>query len=271
MFDIDACALAVNVTDDENICMIAGTWSINEYPRKAPVADGSVQMNSLFCLPGCYLIEESSATSAGNNEWFVTQLMPEHVMQAKAAGRNPYKEMDEWVAELPPTQFVPVFLPFLMASNVHPNAKGAFVGISVNHTRKHMLRAVYEGIVFCHRAHLEKLLATRTKPPRGIRLAGGAARSKIWTRIFADVLQLPIETVEVNETGALGCAIATAVAVGDYPTLGEAAQRMTSIASVVNPDISLKSLYDKKYALYQKAITCLDALWPEMQEVIDME
>ncbi len=60
MFDIDACALAVNVTDETNICMIAGTWSINEYPRRAPITDGSVLMNSLFCLPGYYLIEESS-------------------------------------------------------------------------------------------------------------------------------------------------------------------------------------------------------------------
>lgn len=46
MFDIDACALAVNVTDEENICMIAGTWSINEYIRRQPVTDGRVLMNS---------------------------------------------------------------------------------------------------------------------------------------------------------------------------------------------------------------------------------
>ena len=64
MFDIDACALAVNVTDETNICMIAGTWSINEYPRRAPITDGSVLMNSLFCLPGYYLIEESSLRPA---------------------------------------------------------------------------------------------------------------------------------------------------------------------------------------------------------------
>ena len=77
MFDIDACALAVDVTDEKNICMIAGTWSINEYLRPDPITDGRVLMNSLFCLPNFFLIEESSPTSAGNNEWFINQLLPE--------------------------------------------------------------------------------------------------------------------------------------------------------------------------------------------------
>ena len=94
MFDIDACALAVNVTDSSNICMIAGTWSINEYIRREPVTDGSVLMNSLFCLPGYYLIEESSPTSAGNNEWFVRQLLPELKAAAEASGKSIYDEMN---------------------------------------------------------------------------------------------------------------------------------------------------------------------------------
>jgi L-xylulokinase len=269
MFDIDACALAVNVTDEENICMIAGTWSINEYLRREPVIDGSVLMNSLFCLPDYYLVEESSATSAGNNEWFVTRLMPEYMAEVNAANGNPYKELDNLVAELPPEEYIPIFLPFLMASNVHPNAKGTFVGMSVNHTRAHLLRSIYEGIVFCHRHHLEKLLSSRETSPHCVRLAGGAARSVFWTQMFADILQLPVETVAVNETGALGCAIATAVAVGDYPTLGEAAKRMTSIAPTVLPDSTLKALYDRRYALYKKTIECLDPLWSEMQTQID--
>lgn len=72
MFDIDACAIAVNVLNGRHICMIAGTWSINEYPRKAPVTNGSALMNSLFCLPEYYLIEESSPTSAGI--WFAAYM-----------------------------------------------------------------------------------------------------------------------------------------------------------------------------------------------------
>lgn len=269
MFDIDACALAVGVAEESRICMIAGTWSINEYIRKAPVLDGSVLMNSLFCLPEYYLVEECSPTSAGNNEWFIQQLLPELQAEAKRRGESVYDIMNAWAEEIDPKEFVPLFLPFLMASNVHPNAKGSFVGLSANHTRKHMLRSVYEGIVFCHKMHVERLLRSREEAPVSIRLAGGAARSKVWTQMFADVLQLPVETVEVNETGALGCAIAVAAAVGDYESLEAAAAHMCAIAPAVLPDPDKKAIYEKKYALYCKAIACLDGLWDDMQQLIE--
>ena len=177
-FDINAGAVASGVIDPDLICMIAGTWSINEYVRKEPVLDGKVLMNSLFCLPEYYLIEESSATSAGNNEWFVNQLLPEAKQEAKQKGTSIYEVVNGWVEEIGPKAFVPVFLPFLMASNVHPNAKASFVGLNVSHSRKHIARSVYEGSAFCHRYHLEKLLATREEPPKAIRLSGGAAKSR---------------------------------------------------------------------------------------------
>ena len=269
MFDIDACALAVGVLDERNICMIAGTWSINEYVRRTPVMDGSVRMNSLFCLPEYYLIEESSPTSAGNNEWFLQQMLPELRQQAAAEGRSIYEILNAWVTDIPPETFVPVFLPFLMASNVHPNAKAAFVGMSANHTRRHLLRSVYEGIVFCHKMHLDRLMQSRSGPPEAIRVAGGAARSAVWTQMFADVLKLPVQTVLANETGALGCAIAVAAAVGDYADLSAAARGMCKVAQCVQPDPEKAGIYAEKYALYCKTIECLDPLWEQMQQLIE--
>jgi len=269
MFDIDACAIAVNVLNEDNICMIAGTWSINEYLRKEPVTDGKVLMNSLFCLPEYYLIEESSPTSAGNNEWFASNLLPEVRVTAKAEGRSVYSVMNEWAETIPTEEFVPMFLPFLMASNVHPNAKGTFIGLSMSHTRMHMVRSVYEGIVFCHRYHLERLLATREKPPECIRLAGGAAQSKVWTQMFADILALPVETVAVNETGALGCAIVASAAVGIYQSLEAAAKEMCPVGDRVMPDPKTYEAYNQRYSLYLRTIECLDPLWDTMQRCIE--
>ena len=269
MFDIDACAIAVNVLDERNICMIAGTWSINEYIRREPVLDGKVQMNSLFALPEYYLIEESSPTSAGNNEWFVKTLLPEARAEAKANGGSVYDAMNAWVASLPPEEFVPIFHPFLMASNVHPNAKGSFIGLDVSHTRAHLVKSVYEGIVFCHRYHLEKLLATRQTPPDCIRLAGGAAKSKVWTQMFADILGLPVETVDVNETGALGCAIAAAAATGAYPSLAEAGRAMCAMGARVEPDMAAHAEYDRRYQLYKRINACLDPMWDDMQKCVE--
>ncbi len=268
MFDINACALAVNVTDERNICMIAGTWSINEYPRKTAVLDGSVQMNSIFCLPDHYLIEESSPTSAGNNEWFIRQLLPELKQQAKEKGQNIYEIMNSWCEEFEPKDFVPVFLPFLTASNVNPLARAAFIGLDASHTRHHLLRAVYEGIVFSHRWHLDRLMNTRDKKEATIRLAGGVAKSKAWTQMFADVMNLPIETVDVDETGALGCAIAVATAVGDYADVTEAAEHMCRISSPVLPRQWAHDDYEKKYNLYKKVIAALDDTWKDMQTII---
>lgn len=267
MFDIDACALAVNVTNEDHVCMIAGTWSINEYIRKEPVLDGKIQMNSLFCIDGYYLIEESSATSAGNNEWFIKTLMPELVLQCKAEGKSIYEKANELVASLSAQDFCPTFLPFLMASNVNPNALGSFVGLSNYHTRAHIMRSVYEGIAFSHRYHLDKLLATRDSDPKSIRLAGGAARSKVWTQIFSDVMKMPVETVQANETGTLGCAMAASVASGDYPDIQTAAEKMTKLSRIVSPIEENSKAYERKYNLYMKLIDALDPVWKEYKAI----
>lgn len=266
MFDIDACALAVNVLDEKNLCVIAGTWSINEYLSKTMLSDDKTRMHSVFCIPEYYLIEESSATSAGNNEWFLQQMFPN---RENLSNQELYKIVNGWVESVSENEFVPVFLPFLMASNVHPYAKGAFVGMNVSHTRRHLARSVYEGITFCHRQHIDRLLETRKTPPEKIRLAGGAAKSKVWTQMFADVMQLPVESSLTGETGALGCAIAAAVGTGRYENFRQAARSMCRMRETVYPDSGRKEIYEKKYRLYQKTAESLDSLWDDMQRLAE--
>ncbi len=269
-FDINATAIASGINDEDCICMVAGTWSINEYIRTTPVLNGTIQMNSLFCLPGYYLIEESSATGAGNNEWFIRQLLPELVNEAKEKGLDIYEVVDKWVENISPMEFIPVFLPFLMASNVHANARACFIGLNISHTRKHMARSVFEGITFSHRYHFEKLMATREKRPSVIRLSGGASKAKVWAQMFADVMQIQVETVEATEVGALGCAMAAAVATGEYADLDEAIKNMLNISQTAKPNVKLQDIYNKKYVLYCKAMKCLDSLWDDMQNLMIM-
>ncbi len=260
MFDIDACALGTGVIDEDKGCVIAGTWSINEYLRRTPILDRSVKMNSLFALPEYYLIEESSPTSAGNCEWYIRNIVPEL--------KGNYDELNRMVESIPPEEFVPVFLPFLMASNVHPNAKACFVGMTANHTPAHLLRSVYEGITFCHKMHMERLAAGREQPVECIRLAGGAAHSRVWVQMFADILETAVETVAAEETGALGCAIAVSVAVGDNDSLSTAADRMCTVTSRVTPIPEHAEIYRRKYELYKKTISCLDPLWDDMKKLM---
>lgn len=261
LFDINACALAVDALDHDVICMIAGTWSINEYVRTAPVVDRSVLMNSLFCMEDLYLVEECSPTSAGNLEWFLQVLCPELVAQEKKKNRSVYPVVDRAVRSLAPSEHVPTFLPFLMASNVHPLGSAAFVDISMSHSRAHLFRAVYEGVAFSHRYHFERLLQTRETEVRRIRLAGGVARSEVWAQMFADIMGLPVEVSAVRECGTLGCAICGAAAAGIWSSLRAAAAKMCGPMLRYEPDLSAVIEYEKKYDRYLKTIQALMPLW----------
>lgn len=156
-FDIQACMLAANVLTEEELCMIAGTWTVELYLSKTPVVEKKFLeyiRNTFFLLPEYYLVEVGTAASAGNNEWFVRELLPELKAQAKAEGRSIYEIMNGWVEEIPAKELCPIFLPYLFESNVHPHAKSCFVGMTSFHTRKHLVRSVYEGIAFTHRLDL---------------------------------------------------------------------------------------------------------------------
>lgn len=260
MFDIDACAVASGVVDESLICMVAGTWSINEYLSRKPVTDKSVMMNSLFCLPEYYLIEESSPTSAGNYEWFTGLFLDAERREAESKGISLYDYAENLASGVRPEECDLVFLPFLFGSNYNPEARACFAGFSARHTRAHMIRAVMEGVAFSHKTHMEKLLSARGSPAT-VRMTGGAARSAEWVRIFANVLELPIETVHAEEPGALGCAMAASVAAGAYASLAEAARVMGSPGRRVVPDPSAFAAYRKKYALYRKIADSLDGTW----------
>lgn len=267
MFDINACAIGSGVIDEKMICMIAGTWSINEYLRKEPVRSKTVLMNSLFALDGYYLIEESSPTSAGNLEWFIRQFLPECKDLLREKGGNIHEEIDAWVEEIDVNESIPVFLPFIMGSNVHPLAKGSLIGLTQNHTRKHVVRAFFEGITFCHKYHLDKLLATREKGDSRpvIRLSGGAAKADVWGQMFADVCGLSVEILEAGEVGALGCAIACAKAVGEYPDMEHAVKQMVRVKKRFEPDAGRMPVYKKKYELYRCIAEGMDFIWERMK------
>ena len=261
MFDIDACAVAADVTSPEELVTIAGTWSINEFISKTPVTDGNISMNSLFAIPGYYLAEECSATSSGNLEWVLENCVDRGKISAE---QDIYSYAGNLVESVSPEESEVYFLPFLYGSNAHPLGKAAFVGLTSYHNIAHMLRAVYEGVAFSHKRHIDKLLVSRTSP-EAIRMAGGPVRSKVWVQMFADVLGYPIETVSAGEMGALGCAMAAAVASGVYKDYKEAAQHMVRISERIYPDPQKEAIYKKKYETYISVSNALDTVWGQFE------
>ena len=260
LFDIDACAIATGITDEEKLCIIAGTWSINEYISKKPVVSKELFMTSLYCMEGYWLTTEASATSSSNLEWFVTHLLDGDRQACQAAGQSVYEAVNELVAAVGPEEAEIVFLPYLFGTNVNADAKASFIGINGWHKKAHILRALYEGVVFCHKAHIDKLLAYRPAP-RAIRIAGGAAKSRVWVQIFADVLQTPIEVTASSELGTLGAAICAGVATGHFASFSSAAGAMVKVEWTCTPDPGKKALYERKYQNYQAVVRELDGLW----------
>lgn len=258
MFDIDACALALGVRNSDALCAITGTWSINEYIAREPVRGDTTTRNSLFCMPGYYLIEESSPTSAGNLDWVVSTCLSELSHRAQETGADVYAMLDALVDGLPPDQSEVVFLPFLYGTNTR-TASACFAGLCSQHTQAHLVRAVYEGVVFSHRTHIDRLFAFRT-PPRAIRLAGGAARSRVWVQLFADALGLSVEVVPAGELGALGSAMAAAVASGRYADYPTAIDAMVTVAERIEPRPEFTAVYQRKYDVYRRLTAALDTL-----------
>jgi xylulokinase len=124
-----------------------------------------------------------------------------------------------------------VFLPYLAGErtpHVDPDARGAFVGLSLRHDRAALVRAVLEGVAFGLRDSLDLIAELGVEPSLG-RISGGGARSELWLRIVASVLELPLERVAVDEGAAFGAAILGGVAAGVWADIHAA------VAATVQP------------------------------------
>ena len=257
MFDIDACGLASGCVDGRQFVMVAGTWGNNQYIARQPLVDKGLFMTSCYSIPGWYLMLEGSPTGAGNLEWFVSEFLADKKELLKqAGGESVYAWADAAVAPLAPHESDPLFLPFLYGSNVGYPAKACFLGLTSRHTRADVMRAVYEGCVFSHNMHLRRLYKFREQP-EVIRLTGGASRSPAWVQMFADVFQVPVEVPDGSELGALGAAIAAAVACGLYPGFEKAVAAMTRVARRYEPSPLRGEVYRLRYEKYLRAVKAL--------------
>lgn len=260
LFDIDACAIASGLIDSERLCLVAGSWSINQYVSPQPVRDRDIFMTSAYCVPGFWLITEASATSASNLEWTVSELMESEQAEAQAKGCSVFSLVNRMVDGVAPADSDVFFLPFLYGTNEGPGASACFLGLHGWHGKAHMLRAVYEGVVFSHKAHIDRLMSHRG-PASAARMAGGAAKSDVWVQMFADILQLPIELTACQELGAMGAALCAGVAVGIFRSFPEAVHAMVRVSRTVEPGKENRDVYLDKYGRYRKYIEALRGTW----------
>jgi L-xylulokinase len=135
--------------------------------------------------------------------------------------------------------------PFLFGSRLSASMRAGFYRIAGWHGEGHLAQALFEGVAFEHRRHVDVLRGA------GIRFASavlsGGARSAVWPQMFADILGVEIAVSDCAETGALGAAIAAGVGIGAFSDLAAGVRAMAGRRAVFAPDAAMASHYDERY------------------------
>ncbi len=257
IFDVDSSMLASGILDGRHLCMIAGTWSINEYLAERPPHGYGESTNSLSLafLRDRYLIEESTPTSASNLDWFLSRLLKGEEQDP----RDPalYDRCSEVLENTSPEDSDVIFVPYLYASATHPDAKGCFLNLSGYTGKEHMLRAVCEGVVFSSVFNVGRL-EEGGRSFSLARLSGGLTRSGAWTQMMADALGIPVEVPEAGELAALGACMAAGIGCGLWSGHEEAVKSCVRIRERYQPDPVRGGMLRRKYDLYKKALQALE-------------
>ena len=258
MIDIVASAVGSGVSATGQASIVAGTWSINQEVVAAPELDELVFMTSIIERDR-YMAVEASATSAANLEWFIR----EFGSGIEVGTGTVAAACSELVGRVTPSMDLPLFHPFIYGSSSNARARGGFYGVAGWHDKGHLLHALFEGVVFGHRQHVEKLRAAGARF-ENVMLSGGAARSRVWPQMFADILGIPIRTSLCTQTGALGAAIAAGVGAGLFTTLGDGVAQMVKSAQSFIPSPRYKPLYDRRYRQFERLAAIMTPVWDEM-------
>jgi xylulokinase len=202
-------------------------------------------------LDGAIFVENPGFVSGGSILWL-----------AKVLGaRQP--EILAWAAEAPAGADGVTFLPTLSGATAprwNDRMRGTFHGLSVNHDRHHLSRAVVEGCVYALRDITTRLDAIGL-PGTEMRVVGGGARSSLWLQTKADVCGLPVRPILGPEPTALGAAMLAAVGAGLHPDAGVAAGQMVLLGEErYEPDPSRTSRYDEGYHRYRQLFDAVEAI-----------
>lgn len=155
------------------------------------------------------------------------------------------------------------FLPYLMGERSphnDPSARASFIGMSMDTSRADMLQAVFEGVAYGLRDSLEVARSLGVAPERTT-ICGGGAKSPLWRKIVANIMNMKVDTVEVEEGPAYGGAILAAVADGCFNNVEEATAKIVKKKDTTEPDLVLVEKYEQGYQKFKKFYPALKGLF----------
>jgi xylulokinase len=213
--------------------------------------------------PAKWVIAGEMETGGGALQWYRNLLGADEARQAKERGISTYRVLDELAAAAPPGSDDLVFTPWLSGERapvLDHYARGGFLGLSLGHTRAHLIRSVMEGVAYHIRWIIEAMEHVGFSID-AMQAIGGGSVSPLWTQIIADITERPLNVVEHPlEAGAMGAALTVAVGLGLYPDM-DAVDELIKVKHVVEPQEANEAVYERMYRTYRQAYAALAPLY----------
>ena len=202
-----------------------------------------------YHLMGCML------SAASCNKWWNEEILKTTDFAAEQAGIQKLGENQVF------------YLPYLMGERSphnDPDARATFIGMTMDTTREDMTQAVLEGVSFGLRDSLEVARSLGLKIER-TKICGGGARSPLWKKMIANIMNMKVDVIESEEGPALGGAMLAAVGCGEYPDVETIAAKMVKVVDTVEPDPELVAKYEERYQKFRKIYPTVKGLFKELK------
>jgi xylulokinase len=255
--DQSANAVGVGVVSPGTMALSLGTSGVVFAATERPLYEPRGRVHA-FChaVPGRWHLMSVMLSAAGSLRWFRDALAPGEGFDALVAP----------AADVAPGSDGLFFLPYLTGErSPHPDplARGAFIGLTLGHDRRHMTRAVLEGVAFGLRDGLDLMTAAGMPAPTQVRASGGGTASPLWRQILADVLDAEIATVETTEGAAYGAALLAAVGAGWWGSVDAATDAVVRVTPVASPGPAAP-VYAERHAVYRELYPALRETFPRL-------
>ena len=256
--DNAAAAVGTGTADDGSCNISLGTSGTIFIVSDSFRVDPNNALHAFAHAGGNYHLMGCMLSAASCNKWFCSDILKTDDYDAEQA---------QITEDMPGTNPV-FFLPYLMGERSPINdtdARGMFIGMSMDTTRAQLVLAVLEGVAFAIRDSFEvaKSLGLSITSSK---LCGGGAKSPLWQKILASVLNVPLDIPETEEGPGYGAAMLAMTADGVYPDVKTCADKLVKIKTRVNPDAALAARYEKQYHKFRKIYPAVKELFQEVKE-----
>ena len=215
-----------------------------------------------------YLFDAPINTSGAAVKWYLDTLGKEDVLEAEKAGINVYEYLNREAQEVPAGSNGVLFFPYLLGERAplwNTHARGMFIGMSLDTRREDLVRAVFEGTAFALR-HVMETIGDAGAVANCLRITGGGSKSRTWAKIKASMLRMPVYLLDERAGDVpFGDTLIVGNAVGVFPDLTAAIERMIQVKEVIEPDEEWAAAYDRLYPMYRKMYQHLD------QDLVDLK